>query len=403
MRPLGAGARLAVAAHLAGAWFAVTVLLAASAPAAAHPTAARSSAGQAIGITTTCPGPGCPYVPATADEAGIATDVLARINLERAAPARDYSYQGGQAALMPLAPAPAAAQDAAQAAAEWQATHGFVADYRGPVPTGTRYTTGGNAAGAGDSAGIDDAIMHSYGHALGELSAAPTQVAIGAACTSAGTLYVTEDFYDPNRAAWSQGQVRLAAELAHDSVYAESGGTVTTVTDGSGSGPAQDYLPQQPIVAGYGTNFSDLYATGSDWTCSGARFPPGSSPSSPLPVPVVAIASSADGHGYLLADAAGAVDVHGDAAFHGDLAAAPPSAPIVDVAPTADGGGYWMVGADGGVFAFGDAGFMGSLPGVGVHVDDIVGIAAPPSRAGYWLAGRDGGVFALDVPFYGAA
>jgi hypothetical protein len=34
-------------------------------------------------------------------------------------------------------------------------------------------------------------------------------------------------------------------------------------------------------------------------------------------------------------------------------------------------GGYWMVGSDGWVFAVGDAGFLGSLPGLGVHVDDI--------------------------------
>lgn len=33
-----------------------------------------------------------------------------------------------------------------------------------------------------------------------------------------------------------------------------------------------------------------------------------------------------------------------------------------------------MVGADGGVFGFGDAGFVGSLPGLRVHVNDIVAV-----------------------------
>ena len=34
-----------------------------------------------------------------------------------------------------------------------------------------------------------------------------------------------------------------------------------------------------------------------------------------------------------------------------------------------------MVGNDGGVFAFGDAGFVGSLPGLGIHVTNIVAFA----------------------------
>jgi hypothetical protein len=34
-----------------------------------------------------------------------------------------------------------------------------------------------------------------------------------------------------------------------------------------------------------------------------------------------------------------------------------------------------MVGNDGGVFAFGDAGFVGSVPGLGIHVHDIVAFA----------------------------
>jgi hypothetical protein len=47
---------------------------------------------------------------------------------------------------------------------------------------------------------------------------------------------------------------------------------------------------------------------------------------------------------------------------------------VVGVVATSTGKGYWMVGSDGGVFAFGDAGFVGSLPGIGVHVSDIVAV-----------------------------
>ncbi len=64
-------------------------------------------------------------------------------------------------------------------------------------------------------------------------------------------------------------------------------------------------------------------------------------------------------------------------------------------AQTPGGGGYWLVGADGGVFAFGDAGFFGSLPGIGIHVSNIVGIVPTPDGLGYWLIGADGGVYSF--------
>ena len=41
-----------------------------------------------------------------------------------------------------------------------------------------------------------------------------------------------------------------------------------------------------------------------------------------------------------------------------------------------------MIGSDGGVFAFGDAGFVGSLPGLKVHVDNIVGVVPTADRQG---------------------
>jgi hypothetical protein len=40
---------------------------------------------------------------------------------------------------------------------------------------------------------------------------------------------------------------------------------------------------------------------------------------------------------------------------------------------TSDDQGYWLIGGDGGIFAFGDAPFVGSLPGLGIHITDIVG------------------------------
>jgi hypothetical protein len=68
-----------------------------------------------------------------------------------------------------------------------------------------------------------------------------------------------------------------------------------------------------------------------------------------------------------------------------------------------DGTGYWIVHPDGGVFSYGSAPFFGSLPGLGIDVSDIVGIAVTPDGGGYWLVGSDGGVFAFgDAAFMGS-
>lgn len=73
-------------------------------------------------------------------------------------------------------------------------------------------------------------------------------------------------------------------------------------------------------------------------------------------------------------------------------------APPPGSAPSLPAVGYDLVGTDGGVFVFG-GGFYGSLPGVGVHVNDITGIVATSTHTGYFLVGSDGGVFAFNAPF----
>ena len=68
---------------------------------------------------------------------------------------------------------------------------------------------------------------------------------------------------------------------------------------------------------------------------------------------------------------------------------------IVGIVATPGGGGYFLVGKDGGVFTFGDAPFFGSLPGIGVSVSNITGIASTPDGNGYYLVGADGAVYAF--------
>jgi hypothetical protein len=108
--------------------------------------------------------------------------------------------------------------------------------------------------------------------------------------------------------------------------------------------------------------------------------------------------------GYWMVGRDGGVFGFGNAGFVGSLPGLGVHVNnIVGIVGTHDGGGYWMVGSDGGVFGFGDAGFVGSLPGLGVHVNNIVGIVPTSDGGGYWMVGRDGGVFGFgDAGFVGS-
>jgi hypothetical protein len=121
------------------------------------------------------------------------------------------------------------------------------------------------------------------------------------------------------------------------------------------------------------------------------------------PVPAAAAANGAP-EGYWLAGSDGGVFAFGASGYYGSVPGAGVHVNnVVGITPTADRGGYWMAGSDGGVFAFGDAPFHGSVPGVGVHVNNVVGIEATPDGGGYYMAGSDGGVFSFgDATFHGS-
>jgi beta-lactamase class A len=121
-----------------------------------------------------------------------------------------------------------------------------------------------------------------------------------------------------------------------------------------------------------------------------------------LNAPIVGIAATPDGHGYWLVGADGGVFTFGDATFAGSLGNLALNAPIVGIASTSDGHGYWLVAADGGVFTFGDATFAGSLGNLALNAP-IVGMASTSDGHGYWLVAADGGVFTLgDASFAGS-
>jgi hypothetical protein len=127
---------------------------------------------------------------------------------------------------------------------------------------------------------------------------------------------------------------------------------------------------------------------------------PPPTPSQPPPV-----TKSAGSSGYDLVGRDGGVFVFpGSGSFFGSLPGMGVHVSnIVGMVPTADDGGYFLVGSDGGVFAFGNAPFLGSLPGQHVHINDVVGIVPTSDDQGYFLVGRDGGVFTFgNAPFLGS-
>lgn len=174
----------------------------------------------------------------------------------------------------------------------------------------------------------------------------------------------------------------------------------TLTVPGSYSGPSGPDLPVDQTAPAAGPLVA-ASADGGVYTFGITGFY-GSMGGAHLNAPIVAVQTTADGHGYWLAASDGGVFSFGDAVMRGSLGGHPLNQPIVGMARTPDGAGYWLVASDGGVFSFGDARFLGSLGGRHLN-QPIVGITASPTGAGYWLVAADGGVFTFgDARFYGS-
>lgn len=91
--------------------------------------------------------------------------------------------------------------------------------------------------------------------------------------------------------------------------------------------------------------------------------------------------------GYSLSGADGRVFALGSATFHGSMGGTLLNQPVVGIIATTDGKGYWEVATDGSVASLSDADQVGSLPGIGITVDDVVGITGVAGAAGPILPG----------------
>jgi len=150
------------------------------------------------------------------------------------------------------------------------------------------------------------------------------------------------------------------------------------------------------VPAGGGTvmvHATSVLGTGTQTTSFTYGSPPPPPPPPPPPSPPPPVL-----HGYDLVGSDGGVFVFGGGFFGSLPGVGVHVNNVTGIVPTASDTGYFLVGSDGGVFAF-NAPFANSLPGIGVHVNDIVGIVPTLNDQGYFLVGRDGGVFSFNAPF----
>ena len=131
-----------------------------------------------------------------------------------------------------------------------------------------------------------------------------------------------------------------------------------------------------------GNGYWLVSATGTVYTFGAAQGNLGTAKGTPSPVS--AIAGTATGGGYWITTQNGAVYAFGNAQkptrVHCRRSTVTPAHPVIGIVPTANTTAYWLLGSDGGIFTFAPPGltlFYGSLPGVGVHVTNIV--AAVPN------------------------
>ena len=102
--------------------------------------------------------------------------------------------------------------------------------------------------------------------------------------------------------------------------------------------------------------------------------------------------SHPDGEGYAVLQSDGLIRTFGDAQVPVGYSPSPPvMVPAVGIATTPHGTGNWVVDADGHVLAFGGAVLQGSAGGI-ARPGSVVSVAAS-MRARYWLASSDGGIF----------
>ncbi len=292
-----------------------------------------------------------------------------------------------------------------------------------------------------------DAVMAVGGSITGKVTSAVDGTAVAGACVgveaASGTWWVQVDTaadgtYDVDGLGTgsyivefypSPSQCKGVATTYYATQWYEgaptpSSSTVVAVTAGQAVGGIDAVVSAQPgstptstIVHAFPSTSADGQSVTLSASVSGAGSTPGGDVIFSVGTTMLCTASLSGGSGSCSADSAptgtdtvtgtylgdqGFVGSAGTTSMTVSAGPAPPPPP----SPGPASSGYDLVGQDGGVFVFPtgrSGGFYGSLPGLGVHVDDIAGMVSSPDDRGYFLIGRDGGVFAFgDAPFLGS-
>lgn len=264
---------------------------------------------------------------------------------------------------------------------------------------GTVGVAGGILNGTGTAGSVTSSGTVQAGSPLGTLTAASATLQNG------GTGSLSVDITGPT-ASTDYSQLHLTgtatltgADLSVSDSYAAPYGTTFTILNANSvSGTFTNCASGATITAGtqklqcsYGAN---------SVTLTDVTNPPPPPPPPPSPPP-----SSSSGYDLVGSDGGVFVFPVGSAGgYYGSLPGLGVAVNnIVGMVPTVHDEGYFLVGSDGGVFAFGNAPYLGSLPGLGVSIHNIAGIVPTGNDEGYFLVGRDGGVFSFgNAPFLGS-
>jgi len=326
---------------------------------------------------------------------GVETSQVAKIT-----PAGTLSIVAGTGTYGAVTPGPATASNLgwAYSLAFDNAGNFYVADYDNAqilkvTPSGTLSVVAGTGTGGTPTAGSPTASELDYPE--------------GVAVDNAGNVYIADTYSN------YVDEVIGLVPGAPSGVSATATSSAVTVTWSAPSGgPVPTSYTVTPIVNG--VSGTPVVVTGTTYVLTGAI--PGDSYSFEVAagngnglglaldsntVTVPTVPPTPTGSGYWTVGSDGGVFSFGPT-FYGSTGSLTLNQPVFAMTSTSDGKGYWFVAKDGGVFAYGDAAFHGSVPALGIHVTNIVGMAADTATGGYWLVGSDGAVYSFDAPFEGS-
>jgi hypothetical protein len=266
----------------------------------------------------------------------------------------------------------------------------------------------GHQVGPNTNQGVAYVFVPTASASNSVISSSPSAVAADGASTSTVTVQA-EDAYG-NNLTTGGATVNLSTSLGRLGPVTDNGDGTYSATLTSSTAPGTATVTGTINGSAIGHTATVAFNSGY-WTVAGDggvfSFGPnfyGSTGNLKLNQPVFAITSTADGKGYWFVARDGGVFTYGDGVFHGSVPALGIHVTnIVGMAADTATGGYWLVGSDGGVYAFG-APFDGSIPGLHQHVSNIVGIAATADGGGYYLVASTGAVYAFgDAKYQGGA